>query len=498
MGRALCFANSCNRKLNLSMVSEWNGHRKMAILSICLISELLRLSPQLSLDLGAAAPLKFTEHAQTWWMTQTPAVCQYLSRDWTLLLQAIQAHFLNAHWLQGHRYEWDEMRFRQSGHKNEWPLDFLQHRLMYHALLFPNEEDGITTVDNVLHTAPDVWADNINLEKYPDIFSLMAAARCYRSTLMGHWKMAQKLGNLNGYYPRRPNRNANTLDAFEAESSPPVAQDRLESEDEGKVAHTANNTRGRYRPGADSKAKSKTTGTNRSGTSHTPWLEGKTVKGYEFARRDDVHSDRASTNGACYICISVNHFARDCPHYGQWLSLRDTNLIEVEVPYEIEQADYNKFVAMMAESPAPNESSSSAYSSDSIDSSSTTFSDCREVHIVDARLMGALASHLPRIPTVDNRNARRRAAEELRKNPKFKGKRRVVEELEVKLPRRVVRSKNRKASSRMTPPSSDSEVETPTLNPGAVLEELPQNLRDQKPELSELSEQRIHPRVSVH
>ncbi|KAF8170049.1 hypothetical protein K438DRAFT_1614453, partial [Mycena galopus ATCC 62051] len=465
-----------NRKLNLSMVPEWNRRGKTAITYICQISELLRLSPQLSVDLGAAAPLKFTERAQTWWMTQTPAVRQYLSRDWTLLLQGIQAHFLNAHWLQKRRYEWDEMRFRQCEHENEWPLDFLQRCLMYHAFLFPNKEDGVTTVDNVLHTAPDVWAEDMNSEKYPDVFSLMAAVRRYRSTLMGNWMMAQKLGNLNGHYPRRHNRNTNATDLFEAESGSPGTQEKPESEDGEKSAHTANNFRGRFRPGADSKAKGKATGTNfRNGTSRPPWPEGKTVKGYEFVRRDDVHSDRAPTNGACYICVSPNHFAQDCPHYGRWLSLRDTNLIEVEVPYEVEQADYDEFVAMMADSPAQNEASSSAYSSDASESSTTFSLESRNVHVIDARLTAALAAHLPKVPIKDNHNTRRRLADELRKRPKSEGKKREVVEQEVRLPRRVVRFKDRQASTRPTLRSARPEVETPSPKSGAVTEELPLN-----------------------
>ncbi|KAJ7258401.1 hypothetical protein B0H12DRAFT_970000, partial [Mycena haematopus] len=419
-----------NRKLNLSLVPEWDGHGKTAISYVCKIAELLRLSPQMAIDLGAIAPLKFTGRAETWWMTQTPTVRVYLSQSWTLLLQAIQAHFLNANWLQERRCEWEEMRFRQRGHENEWPLDFLQRRLVYHAFLFTDEEDGINVVDRLLHTAPDVWAGTINSERYPDIFTLMAAARRYCATLMGNWTTSQKLGNLNHYYPRRSNRNANAADGEEdsehgSEASKPAENDR--------DALAANNFRPRNRPNAS--------------TSRMPWPEGKTVRGYDFVRRDDVHSDRPPANGVCYVCSSPKHFARDCPHYGRWLSMRDANLLEAVVSHEQEEADYNEYVAMIAE--FQNETSS-AYPSESpeLKESSTT----REVFAVDVRP----PSHRRPREFSGNRNERRRAADEERKHPKSLGKRKAEEDRGLVLPRKVVRFKDKHSPSSPTPPEDPS------------------------------------------
>jgi hypothetical protein len=185
-----------NRKLDLRLVPEWVGHGKTAIEYLCKISELVRLSPQMATDLGAIAPLKFTGRAESWWRTQSTHVRNYLSESWSNLLQAIQAHFLNANWLQECHREWEEMCFHQHGHEHEWPLDFIQRRLVYSVFLYPEEEDGVIVVDRILQTAPDVWAGSINSECYPDIFSLTAAVHRYCATLMGNWTTAQKLGNL--------------------------------------------------------------------------------------------------------------------------------------------------------------------------------------------------------------------------------------------------------------------------------------------------------------
>ncbi|KAJ7164491.1 hypothetical protein C8R46DRAFT_875594, partial [Mycena filopes] len=385
-----------NRKLNLQLVPEWDGHGKTAIVYICKIAELVRLSPQMIVDLGATAPLKFTGRAEMWWQTQSTPVRAFLSQSWSHLLQAIQAHFLNANWLQERRREWEEMRFRQRGHENEYPLDFVQRRIVYAVFLYPEEADGVIVVDRILQTAPPAWAGTINSERYPDIFSLAAAVRRYRPTLMGDWIQAQQLGNTKNYYPRRSERTAHAADLSDASG---------ESEEDGpappRAAHAAEFRRQPPRTPAKKSER------------RNDWPEGKTVKGYEFNRRDDVHSARPPTNGACYICISPNHFARDCPHYGKWLSFRDTNMVHVDVAYDREEADYNEYVAMMSE--VINEPSS-LYLRENYKPSTSYIQ--KQAH---------LAYHVPsREIEASHRNARRR--EQFESTPKGKSKMPAVEE----------------------------------------------------------------------
>ncbi|KAJ7667257.1 hypothetical protein B0H17DRAFT_1336134 [Mycena rosella] len=350
-----------NRKLNLQLVPDWDGHGKTAISYLCKISELVRLSPQMVVDLGAVAPLKFTGRAEMWWRTLPSTTQAYLSQSWTFLLRAIQVHFLNANWLQERRCEWEEQPFRQRGHENEWPMDFLQRRNEYHKFLYPLEEDGVDVVDRLLQTAPDVWDGIINSERYPNVFAHMAAVCRYSKTLMGHWVTAQKLGSLNNYYPRRSNRNANAVDAPNDDS---CSNDSVEdskpdpADGSSKTAYAASNFKSRGRPGQGDRPKA---------SSRMNWPEGKTIKGYKFAKRDDVHSERAPANGVCYICSSANHFARDCPHYGKWLSMRDANMVETEVSFfEVEETDYTDYIAMVAEI---YNATSSAYSSETSENS---------------------------------------------------------------------------------------------------------------------------------
>ncbi|KAJ7716537.1 hypothetical protein B0H16DRAFT_1741194 [Mycena metata] len=269
-----------NRKLNIQLVPEWDGHGKTAINYICKVAELVRLSPQMIVDLGAIAPLKFTGRAEMWWRTQSTAVRAFLGQSWPHMLQAIQAHFLNANWLQVCRCEWEEIG----------------------VFLYPEEDDRVIVVDHILPTAPDIWAGVINSERYPSIFALTAAVRHYRPTLMANWISAQKGGGLNNYYPRRSHHNAHLADASDSEEE---EEDHGASGGTRAVYASSNGYRNnRCAPANGAPAQNRAPPTQRQN-----WPEGKTVKGYEFVKRDDVRSERAPKNGVCYICTSPHHFA---------------------------------------------------------------------------------------------------------------------------------------------------------------------------------------------
>jgi hypothetical protein len=182
-----------DRKLRLTLVPEWDGHGRTAIEYLCSMAELVRLSKQMVIDLGAMAPLRFKDRALSWWQILPVTVRNHVSRSWELLLHLIQVHFLNELWLQECVFELEEMRFRQHGHENEYPLEFLQCRICYHIFLHPTEEDGPHVVACLLRTAREVWMGTINAQLFPDITKLMAGVKLHCKTLLSNWNMGLKL-----------------------------------------------------------------------------------------------------------------------------------------------------------------------------------------------------------------------------------------------------------------------------------------------------------------
>ncbi|KAJ7503818.1 hypothetical protein B0H11DRAFT_1710674, partial [Mycena galericulata] len=438
-----------NRKLNIQLVPEWDGHGGTAIEYLCKIAELVRLSPQMVVDLGAIAPLKFTDRAAMWWSTQTLTFRNYVSQSWETLLRAIQVHFLNENWVQERMREWEEMKFRQKGHDNEWPLDYLQRRIRSHMFLFPDQEDGPAVVDRLLRNAPDVWAGTINSERYPDIFSLAAAIRRYCKTLMGNWLQAKKLDNL-AYYPRR---GAHAVDVSSERGS-----EKPGEEEDGRSAFVSSG----YRFSKGNAGRSRSTPNAAAGSSTRPDSGGKANNSHLFVKRDDVHSDRPPTNGrGCYVCTSMNHLARDCPQYGRWLALRDAHTIEVDVDIVEESEDLKEWLAMFSES----NPTVSAYSRESSESSENSENGIfhKEGFMLDAQFTGASALHVKPRSLEENRNARRRNYFDSLKRRKEKNK---ADETTVVIPRRILRFKNARIKKEATPTSASSTfIPTPDPEP---------------------------------
>jgi hypothetical protein len=320
--------------------------------------------------------------------------------------------------------------------------------------LFPEELDGPTVITRILRNAPDIWLRTIKSTLYMDIFSLKAAVVLYRPTLMGNWNTVIKLGTLNQYYPRRRAHAAEIEDYASEEEEEEIIP-------EVKDAHTAPSfNRPRGNRGAPSHAVGPSRGSGPS--KQADWPEGKTVKGYAFVKRDDVHSD-CPPPGNCYICTSPNHYARNCPHYGTWISMRDANLLDTEVDSIQEAKDLKNWLVMMVEV----NGSESTYGCE-LAKLLSQVPISKDAYVVDARTTGALATHLP--PS-HNRNGQRREEAEravAARCPQTKGKSVETSEIEVKIPCCAHQYKDqvaRELNSRQRQSSTKSKIKSLTSPP---------------------------------
>ena len=88
---------------------------------------------------------KWLGSARAWWEV-LPAIDQtFITRDWDILLMAIWSKFMDRAWISKRQRESEEMRFRQSGHGQESPENFLQRRIRLHMILY-EETDGAAAI----------------------------------------------------------------------------------------------------------------------------------------------------------------------------------------------------------------------------------------------------------------------------------------------------------------------------------------------------------------
>ena len=290
------------------------------------------------------------------------------------------------------------MFFHQKGHANEDPIDFIQRRVRHHMFLHPDDLDGPGAVDRILRNQPIEWEKDLNDVNCPSIFALQSAASRLATSLINDWQSSEiHTHNTAANQGDKPSiagkgrygctAHVASLDSLPESPALIQAEDDASSRDETAEAFVATfNKR-----------------TNKSSTaSSSKWPKGKVMNGVSFPRDDSVKSDKAP-NGTCYICMSPYHFARDCPHYGKWDSLRSANLISVDLDHEVEAASDREYLAMLTEIKA--KATSSTYAAEIAKIS-------KEVFCMSADLTGAKALHAKNMFMNDNRNIRHRVANE--------------------------------------------------------------------------------------
>ena len=425
-----------NNKLNSSVVPSWDGHGSTAIEYISSMSFLARMSQKMKEGVAAMAPYKWSGRAKSWWECLPLTDQTYFRQDWEHMMIGLRIQFLDLRWSRERLYEFEGMFFRQKGHANEDPIDFIQRRVRHHMFLHPDDLDGPGAVDRILRNQPIEWEKDLNDVNCPSIFALQSAASRLATSLINDWQSSEiRARNTAANQGDKPSiagkgcygRTAHVASLDSLPESPALiqAEDDASSGDEGAEAFAATfNKR-----------------TNKSGTaSSSKWPKGKVMNGVSFPRDDSVKSDKAP-NGTCYICTSPYHFARDCPHYGKWDSLHSANLISVDLDHEVEAASDREYLAMLAEIKA--EATSSAYAAEIAKIS-------KEAFCMSADLTGAKALHAKNTFMNDNRNIRRRVANE----HKGKERERLTEDSSDIKP--LTRAKRRlKGSAEPSPPEME-------------------------------------------
>ncbi|PPQ83356.1 hypothetical protein CVT26_015166, partial [Gymnopilus dilepis] len=440
-----------NPKINISNLPTWNGDKVKVIDYLSDMAGFARLpGRRIQRGIAAFAPLKWSGTAKAWWDALPEADKRYYSERWDNMLLAIRLQFLDDNWVRDRSREFEEMRFRQSDHATESPLEFIQRRVRYHQILFPEDPDGLTAVARVLRTQPTEWNGSLNQVTCTNLSELQRRASSEWETLLSLHKVSESLRNQSTAKPyRRPfmrKRSANRVEAQDEDLGTEDSEEDKTSGDEShhmKEAHVAGPSRFRKTPYTPKAGK---------------FPHGGTINGYQFVRDDSVVSD-PKPNGECFLCTSKNHFFRDCPHFSKFQLFRSAHVITLD-DNVLSQAD-REYVDSFSQSkssssyihePDYSEEDSSASTSELSETTCSEDSQSeKEVFIIDAHSSGAFSVHAQR-HIAPNRNQRRRVH--------FEKKGKAVEDhSEPKLTRRIKRQRRLRGQEPTSSNSNQAEAE---------------------------------------
>ncbi|KAF8994317.1 hypothetical protein BDZ89DRAFT_1053354 [Hymenopellis radicata] len=185
-----------NSKLPPSIIPTWDGGDTTAVDYLAAMQQLTWMSGKMRQGIANMAPHYWTARAQNWWAGLPLQDQLWLWSDWFRMITVIREFFLTKTWVAGRIQEWEEMRFRQAGHRAENPVDFIHRRTKHHSFLFV-EEDGPAVVDRVLRTQPPEWETLLSVNSAQTLRQLI---NCKATRLIGRddarddqWSPLQKL-----------------------------------------------------------------------------------------------------------------------------------------------------------------------------------------------------------------------------------------------------------------------------------------------------------------
>ncbi|KAB5587628.1 hypothetical protein CTheo_8933 [Ceratobasidium theobromae] len=149
-------------KLKTDLIPEWDGDPKVLPKWVIAVNNIAEYSEYARQQLGQQVPLRFTGRAQRWFTALNRDTRRNITQDWPSLRQAITIHFMNRAYLEQNKREALEMKYRDSGHRNETPEDYVIRKM--EALTLFNDWTDPELIFQIMNDAPSSWCAYIDTE----------------------------------------------------------------------------------------------------------------------------------------------------------------------------------------------------------------------------------------------------------------------------------------------------------------------------------------------
>ncbi|KAB5587510.1 Undecaprenyl phosphate-alpha-4-amino-4-deoxy-L-arabinose arabinosyl transferase [Ceratobasidium theobromae] len=144
------------------LIPEWDGDPKILPKWVITVNNIAEYSEYTRQQLGQQVPLRFTGRAQRWFTALNRDTRRNITQDWPSLRQAITIHFMNRAYLEQNKREALEMKYRDSGHRNETPEDYVIRKM--EALTLFNDWMDPELIFQIMNDAPSSWRAYIDTE----------------------------------------------------------------------------------------------------------------------------------------------------------------------------------------------------------------------------------------------------------------------------------------------------------------------------------------------
>lgn len=285
-------------RIKLESLPTWDGEDDTAMTYFAQIFEMASLSELMGQQLGKYLWLRFEHNSRlfSWYSTLPESIKENMKKGHREYVMTIRDLLLGDRWMFNQTQEYAEMKFRQRGHQNELPVDFIRRRIVAGRMLgmvptINGEVDERAEVDVVKRVLPISWRLTLAAHSVDDVAQLQIMVKNLNDELIMSWKAEHRDSE------RGNNRGARTWNnrgyGKDSVSARDAEVDKEEDDDADRSLQEDQEVQAVYAGGRVAKQ-------NRV---------------FPYPRRDDVRTmSGRNPPGPCPLCGSPAHWKKECPH----------------------------------------------------------------------------------------------------------------------------------------------------------------------------------------
>jgi len=136
-------------------VPEWDGNTDTLSRWFMKINQLAGRSEAIHKELGKVVPRRLTGTAESWYYSIPDRDRSKMEKSWTTLKAGIAAYWMNNDWMSKQKLKANRATFREQGHSQESPSEFVIRKKDLVSLLFDYSDTELIQV--IMESVPDTW-----------------------------------------------------------------------------------------------------------------------------------------------------------------------------------------------------------------------------------------------------------------------------------------------------------------------------------------------------
>lgn len=309
-------------ELRMDDLPRWDGGFDTAIPYFFRIAEVASISPLVETDIARLLPYRFEENSSValWYVLLEERYKMQMRSSFRDFISTVQQKFLTQVWLDYMGKIYHDTRFRQKGHYDETPAEFLQRKLLMARYLYDSQAAGFNEVTFLMYDVPTGW------------HNLLQPANCVDTTTLIKTAKELEVALIEAAATRRvsPHHDTTTIQrmidsGIRAALKGHVQVPRGANGPFRAEAHLANQTPDETQGFITEMVEGESTEEDEPITPASAMAAAKFRRakrkprqppkgGYPFAKRDDTRSKGKLPPSPCRHCGSALHWDNDCPH----------------------------------------------------------------------------------------------------------------------------------------------------------------------------------------